>query len=52
MEKSREPLTTQQFIDDLFAKHDAAVHAIFARFMEIEINGSETPEENNRLAES
>lgn len=52
MEKPREPLTTQQLIDNLFAQHDTEVHAIFARLMEIEVDGGETSEEDNRLAES
>lgn len=51
MEKPREPLTTEQLVDMLYAQHDAEVHAIFAKLMGIEVDfGSETPEEDNRVA--
>lgn len=45
-----EPLS--ELVDNLFARSDATVHAIFNRIMEGQLDGGETPEEDYRLAES
>lgn len=43
MEKPREPLSTQELVDQLYSQHDAEIHAIFSRLMEVEVDLDDKP---------
>jgi hypothetical protein len=46
------PHDIPELVDNLFARSDATVHLLFSKIMEAYLGGGETPEEDNRLAES